>query len=93
MERENGKHAVGEKKLTVDIRVYASEELKELAWDEAEKIGLPLSEYIVRVLADHLSRPDLRVIPRKAMGRPRAKHSPNGNGHSPGKRNGHKKTA
>jgi hypothetical protein len=82
MERANGASAVGDKKLTVDIRVYASEELKELAWDAAEKEGVPLSEYIVRVLASHLARPDLRIVPRKNIGRPRVKHPVNGNGHT-----------
>lgn len=62
-----------EKKLTADIRVYAAPELKSLIWDEAEKTGIPLSEYIVRVLAQHIGRPDLAVIPRISVGRPRGK--------------------
>lgn len=58
-------------KLTTEISVYCDPELKRLAGERADEAQLPLSEYIVRVLAKELKRPDLAKIPRKPMGRPR----------------------
>lgn len=46
-------------------------ELKDLAGKKADKLGLPLSEFIVQILANDLKRPDLGTIPRKRIGRPR----------------------
>ena len=57
--------------LVAEIRVYSPPELKDLAGEEADKQGVPLSEFVVRVLAKHLQRPDLATIPRKSVGRPR----------------------
>lgn len=57
--------------MTVQIHIHCDPELKRLAGIEADKSGLPLSEYIARTLAYHLGRPDLARIPRKRMGRPR----------------------
>lgn len=60
-----------DKRMTADIRVYCDPRLKDLAGRASDKAGLPLSEYIVRVLANHLGRPKLGKIPRKSIGRPR----------------------
>jgi len=37
----------------------------------ADRDGVPMNEFVARVLADHLGRPELAVIPRKSVGRPR----------------------
>jgi len=57
--------------MVADIRVYADPRLKELAGQEADKRGIPLSELVVRALAEYLSRPDLAIVPRKIPGRRR----------------------
>lgn len=57
--------------MLVDIRVYADPRLKDLAGKEADKRGIPLSELVVRALADYLGRPELATVPRKAPGRRR----------------------
>lgn len=58
-------------KLVSEIRVFAPNELKHLAGESADVQGIPLSEFVVRLLARHFRRPDLAIIPRKRMGRPR----------------------
>lgn len=54
-----------------DIHITVQAELKELVGKAADELGIPMSEYIVRVLAEHFGRPDLAVVPRKRPGRPR----------------------
>lgn len=66
-----GRLSLGQPKMTTEIRVYCAPELKDVIGILADKADLPLSEYVVRVLADHAKRPDLRHVPRKPMGRPR----------------------
>ena len=61
----------GGKKVAVVTQVPASPEWKRVAGQAADEEGLPLSEFIVRVVADYLGRPDLAVVPRKKPGRPR----------------------
>ncbi len=63
----------GDDKLTATIAVAAAPMLKELAGDAADKEGLPLSEWVVRLIAERLGRPDLATIPRKRPGRHRKK--------------------
>jgi hypothetical protein len=46
-------------------------ELKRLVGERADAADLPLNEYVARVLAEHLARPDLAWIPRKKPGGPR----------------------
>lgn len=58
-------------KLTQIIAVIAPPELKELVGKAADRAGLSMSEYVVRLLARHFHRGDLKTIPRKKMGRPR----------------------
>lgn len=60
-----------DEKLTAEIRVYADPQLKALAGAAADERGVPLSEFVVQVLAQHLGRPDLAKVPRKSIGRPR----------------------
>jgi hypothetical protein len=69
--RTNGRLSPGKQKMTAEIRVYCHPDLKNLIGDMADKADLSLSEYVVRVLADHAKRPALREVPRKRSGRPR----------------------
>jgi len=57
--------------MVADIRVYCDPALKALAGKQADAAGLPLSEYVAKVLAERLNRPELAKIPRKPTGRPR----------------------
>jgi len=57
--------------LTDQIMVYCSPELKRLAGEWADAAGVPLSEFVVRALAERIERPDLAIVPRKKSGRPR----------------------
>lgn len=54
--------------LTEEIRVYAPPQLKELAFQAAEAAGLPLTEWVVRAMAEKLQRPDLSIITRLRRG-------------------------
>ena len=55
--------------------------LKQLIFDAAYKSGMAMNEWVSKVIADHLERPDLARIPRKPYGRPPIK-----NGHGRRKR-------
>jgi hypothetical protein len=57
-------------RASIDVP-FCDPRLKDLAGKEADKRGIPLSEFVVQVLAEFLARPDLAAIPRKRMGRPR----------------------
>lgn len=46
-------------------------ELKELIGQAADEDGLAMNEWIAKLAAEHLGRPDLAQIPRKPFGRPR----------------------
>lgn len=46
-------------------------ELKNLLGEAADKEEVPLNEYMAKILAKSIGRPDLAKIPRKSMGRPR----------------------
>lgn len=59
-----------ERKPTVDIRVYCNPKLKAAAIRLSQEEGVPLSEIVVRALAEYLDLPDLAEVPRKAPGRP-----------------------
>ena len=71
MRRKNPANGRRRATLTEQLLVYAPPELKRIAGQAADQEGVPLSEYVVRVLAAHLGRPDLAVVPRKVGGRPR----------------------
>jgi hypothetical protein len=58
-------------KVTEQIHISSPPELKSLAGRAADEEGYPLSEWVVRLIAEKLKRPDLAVVPRKKMGRPR----------------------
>jgi hypothetical protein len=60
-------------KPTASIQVYGSARLKDLIGEAADKEGFPLSEYVARVMAEHLGHPELKIVPRKSIGRPRNK--------------------
>ena len=51
--------------------IRLSQELKDEIGRAADEAGLPMNEYIARVLAEHLGQPSLAAIPRKPSGRPR----------------------
>jgi hypothetical protein len=57
--------------LVAHIDVNANPELKNLVGRAADEAGIPLSEMVVRILAEHFKRPDLAIVPRKIGGRPR----------------------
>lgn len=57
------------KKMTTDIRVYCKPELKNMLIRLAQKAGLPLSEYVVKLLALSIDKPELSDVPRKPPGR------------------------
>lgn len=54
---------------TLSVRIPA--ELKELIGKAADAEGLALNEYVAKVFAQEVSRPDLRSIPRGRPGRKR----------------------
>lgn len=58
-------------RLTAPLYALVSPELKELVDQAAFDAGLATNEYVAKVLAEHLERPDLIKIPRKPLGRPR----------------------
>lgn len=43
-------------------------ELKELAFEAADNEGMALNEWVARLIAERLSRPDLSRIPRRRRG-------------------------
>lgn len=47
-------------------------ELKRVLGEAADEEGVPLNEYMAKVLADHIGKPELGRIPRKSIGRPRS---------------------
>lgn len=53
------------------ISLYASPELYALVGSTADHHNLSMNEWIVRVLAKEVKRPDLSTVPRKRLGRPR----------------------
>ncbi len=58
-------------RLTTPLYVTISPELKDLIDQAAFDQGLATNEYVAKVLAKALGRPDLAKIPRKPLGRPR----------------------
>ncbi len=62
------------RKLPVEstyIGLKANSELHQLIGQAADESGLPMGEWIVRLVAQALGRPELGYVPRKPMGRPR----------------------
>lgn len=59
------------RKPAVIMTVPVAPELKELIGEAADQEGIPMNEWIAKVAAEALGRPDLAAIPRKAFGRPR----------------------
>jgi len=57
--------------LKAILYLEIASELKEIVGQLADTENLPVNEYVARLLAKHIKRPDLALIPRKKMGRPR----------------------
>lgn len=68
------------------LPVYMHPDLKRLVGEQADRQNIPMSEYVVRVLAKEVRRSDLAVVPRKRSGRPRKSPAPLHNGKKNGKR-------
>ncbi len=60
-----------EVQMVAKMEVKMLPELRDLLGRVADAEDLPMNEYLVRLLARHLKRPDLATIPRKKLGRPR----------------------
>jgi hypothetical protein len=60
-------------RLTVPLHIPIAPELKDRIDQAAFDLGLPTNEYVAKILAEHLGLPELAKIPRKALGRPRAR--------------------
>lgn len=60
-------------RMTEALLVYFPPELKAMLGEEADRLGVAMSELVVRFCASHLApdRPELAIVPRKRMGRPR----------------------
>lgn len=55
----------------VELKGYVDERLRDLAIAYADEQDIPLSECVAYLVAKALRRPDLAVVPRKRLGRPR----------------------
>jgi hypothetical protein len=66
----HGKMAM-EVQMVARLEVRMDPELHKLLGKLADGHELPMSEYVVRLLAQHVKRADLAIVPRKKMGRPR----------------------
>lgn len=66
--RSNGRKAI----VARIVNVKMGPELKQLIAKAADEEQVPMNEWMVRVVADYLGRPELAKIPRNKMGRPRA---------------------
>lgn len=58
-------------KPAVIITLPIHPELKELIGRAADGDGVPMNEWVSKLVAQALGRPDLAAIPRKPLGRPR----------------------
>ena len=56
--------------MLVRIEFFVSPELKELIGEEADKSGMPMTDFVAVTMARKVKRPDLAPKPRRA-GRPR----------------------
>jgi hypothetical protein len=68
MTTENSKRTEG--KMKTEIKLYCDPELKRLLGRRSDVAELPLSDFIVKVMAEYIDHPELAKIPRKKMGRP-----------------------
>ena len=66
---KNGKNM----RLTAALNVMVAPELKDLVDQTAFDQGMPTNEFVAKILAEKLKRPDLAKIPRKPFGRPRSR--------------------
>lgn len=61
------------KPMSYQLLIKMKSELGDLLAQEADKEKLPLSEWVVKLIAKRFERPDLGEVPRISFGRPRAK--------------------
>jgi hypothetical protein len=66
-EKSRKRFDMGIETLAVDI----SAELKKVVGDAADEADVSMNEFVARVLAQAVERPELSIIPRKRPGRPR----------------------
>lgn len=60
-----------EKPLKAPLFVEINAELKELLGRAADEQNIAMNALIARVLAKYIKRPDLAIIPKNRIGRPR----------------------
>jgi hypothetical protein len=53
------------------VTVKMSLEMRQIVNSMADEAGVPVGEMCLRLMARALKRPELGVVPRKQMGRPR----------------------
>lgn len=63
--------SIQEQSLVTQLYVEILPELKEVLGRAADSENIPLNHLVARLLAKAMKRPELGVIPRKKMGRPR----------------------
>jgi len=51
------------------VHVYMDKELRDIAVKDCLERGVKLTDVITELVADFYARPDLRVVPRKVVGR------------------------
>lgn len=65
---QNGRRGV---KLSAPLNIPIHPKLKDRIGRAADKEGVPMNEFVARILAEHLGCPELAKVPRHQMGRPR----------------------
>lgn len=60
-----------DRKPAVILTLPIDPELKELISQQAEDQGMRMNEYVAKVMAQKLGRPELGRIPRRPIGRPK----------------------
>lgn len=65
-------------KPAVILTLPVDPQLKELIGRAADVEGIPMNEWVARLAANALHRPELGEVPRKPLGRPRKELSLNG---------------
>ena len=68
----------GDKKMSkpaVIMTLPVDPELKRLIREAARADNMPMNEWVAKVVADYLGKPELARVPRKDYGRPAAEHA------------------
>lgn len=74
-DRKSSGRARMESRGVVPLTVNVPEELKEIVGRFADEEGLSVNQFVARVLARQVKRPDLAKVPRRRPGRPSKKVS------------------